>query len=291
MEYKGYYINLDKSKERRQILEKQLSKYNLLSRYDRYPAAAGNVLNVNAPKISPGAVGCYTSHYLLLKSLAQESSSTHIHIIEDDVLLSPLVGSAINWVIESGVIDQWDLIYTDMWLPPFVPQVHELNILFDRCTSRNRAGIVESVKGYTMLNLKDRQFAGSVSYIVNRNSIPKISNLLAEGMQSELTSPIDIFYRKKIWGGEITAACLFPFVTTVDVLQNYQSNISNIDDANRQKSILSSSILRNMYFIESNPEQLMRLVKKHLNGDSQDLRGQIIAKLFQFTTSSQFRSF
>ncbi len=66
MHYAGYYINLDGNLGRRQELERQLAACNLQQNYRRHSASLGNALNLKAPSLRPGAVGCFTSHYLLL---------------------------------------------------------------------------------------------------------------------------------------------------------------------------------------------------------------------------------
>jgi len=78
MLYRGFYINLDQNLERRNYVEKQLAACNLESRYTRFPACVGNALNLKAPRLTAGQIGCFSSHYLLLKS--QVDSPGHIHL-------------------------------------------------------------------------------------------------------------------------------------------------------------------------------------------------------------------
>src|SRR5258708_15667754 len=86
--YRGFYINLDRSPERRGEVEAQLKRFGLEHRYRRFPAADGNVLNVPNPRLTNAEIGCFTSHYLVLKE--NLDSRTHLHIVEDDVVFSTL---------------------------------------------------------------------------------------------------------------------------------------------------------------------------------------------------------
>ena len=67
MNYLGFYINLDRSPQRRIGIVTQLEELQLLSQYSRFPAADGNVLNLKELSLRTGEIGCFTSHYLLLE--------------------------------------------------------------------------------------------------------------------------------------------------------------------------------------------------------------------------------
>ncbi len=177
--YAGYYLNLDRDVDRRRMVESQLAAFHLQAVYQRYPAALGNTLNVQAPKLSPGAVGCFTSHYLLLKSLGD--SPTHVHVVEDDIVFASCTGAVIDAFLKNGGIDNWDMLYTDIWIPVNLDLIRELSTLFSRCTAFDPKSGALSVNQFTLIDLKGRMFASTVSYVVNRRSIRKITDLLAGG--------------------------------------------------------------------------------------------------------------
>jgi GR25 family glycosyltransferase involved in LPS biosynthesis len=283
MHYTGYYINLDRNPERRRELERQLAAYNLQPFYHRHPASPGNALNLRAPRLKPGAVGCFTSHHLLLQSL--KNSATHVHVAEDDIVLGPTTGLVIDSMARNGDLDKWDMLYTDVWVPPDLQYIRELSALYRQCVALNPDGTLKEVQRFTLLNLSRRMFASTVSYVVNKNSLNKIAAILAEAVQGELTMPIDLFYRQQIHQGRISAACVFPFVTSVNIRENLVSNISDTSDGNLQRSILSTTMLRNLFFLHCDPKGLQRLGAEYLRVDTVDARDQIISDILRFSVS------
>ncbi len=98
MKYSGFYINLDRSADRRIALEKQLRQNGLDNHYTRFTASNGNSLNFPHSHLKEGEVGCFTSHYQLLKE--NQHHARPLHIIEDDVLFAPQTGQVLNWAID-----------------------------------------------------------------------------------------------------------------------------------------------------------------------------------------------
>jgi GR25 family glycosyltransferase involved in LPS biosynthesis len=289
MHYTGYYINLDRNSDRKQELERQLAAYNLAPFYKRHPASLGNTLNLRAPSLKPGAVGCFISHHLLLQSL--KNTSTHVHVVEDDVVFGPTTGLVIDSMARNGDLEKWDMLYTEVGVPPDVHHIRELSALYRQCATLNPDGTLKKVERFTLLNLSRRVFASTVSYVVNKNSLNKIAAILAEAVQGELSLPIDLFYRRQIHQGRISAACIFPFVTSVNIRENLVSNITDTSDSNLQRSILSATLLRSLFFLHCDPKALLRLGAEYLQVDSVDARDQVIGDILRFTVSPSCQPF
>lgn len=289
MEYTGYYINLDRNVDRRQELERQLAAYHLLPVYQRQPASLGNALNLKAPTLKPGAVGCFTSHYLLFQAL--KNASTHVHVAEDDAIFSPATGTVIDSLAHNGELDKWDMLYTDVWVPLDVEYIRELSALYRECTTSNPDGTLKTVERFTVLNLRRRVFASTVSYVVNKNSIKKIAAILAEAARGELKLPINLFYRQQIHQGRISAACIFPFVTSVNCRANLLSNITSAADGKMQRSILATTMLRNLFFLQCDPKALLGLSREYLQVKRVDDRDQVIEDILRFGVSREFQVF
>jgi len=289
MEYTGYYINLDRNVDRKQELERQLAAYQLLPRYQRHPASLGNELNLKAPAVKPGAIGCFTSHYRLFQSL--KNTTAHVHVVEDDVIFSPATGMVIDSLARNGELDKWDMVYTDVWVPLEVEYIRELSALYRDCTTLSADGALKTVERFTVLNLRKRVFASTVSYIVNKRSLNKIADLLAEAARGELRLPIDLYYREQIYKGRISAACIFPFITSVNIRENLLSNITDTADGKLQRSILSTTMLRNLFFVQCDPKSLLRLGEEYLQTHRGDHRDQVIADILRFGVSRNYQVF
>ncbi|UUP16292.1 glycosyltransferase family 25 protein [Nitratireductor thuwali] len=86
---KIYYINLDRSPDRRQFMNDQFHAFGLPA--ERIPAVDGEHIDLGShPEsgLSPGEIGCFLSHRAAWKKLV-ESSDPNAIIFEDDAHLSP----------------------------------------------------------------------------------------------------------------------------------------------------------------------------------------------------------
>jgi len=289
MSYRGFYITLDQSIERRNHVEKQLSACNLESRYTRFPACVGNALNLKAPNLKPGQIGCFSSHYLLLKS--QVDSPEHLHITEDDVVFSPVIATILDSLLAKGALVDYDLLYTEVSIPIDRPHIRDLALRFHKNIILNEDGTIKSVKNFSVLPLKDRIFSGTVSYMVNKNSIAKVASILEEAAHTEITMPIDLYFRENIRAGRIKAGCLFPFVTTVDLKLNKSSTVELSPRKNLETSIFASALLRNLFYVHSKPAELLAACQSVLGQAPMNDRDKVLAGICCFGLSANYEQF
>ena len=171
MSYAGFYINLDRSAARRAAVEAQLAKFGLSDRYHRFAAVEGNPAGIINPGIAPGEVGCLLSHLTLLKQ--NVGAGLHVHVMEDDVLLSRHTRPAIETVIASGLIDDYDLLFTETFIPPLARELGRLKALYDRQVASAPG------PGERRLNLAVVEyFHATSSYIANKNAIGRVVAVL-----------------------------------------------------------------------------------------------------------------
>jgi GR25 family glycosyltransferase involved in LPS biosynthesis len=289
MQYTGFYINMDRNEERRGHVEKQLSEYNIKPRYARFPACDGNALNVKAPKISPGNTGCFCSHYQLLRS--QIGAPTHIHVVEDDVVFSPFTAAILDTVLAKGMPGDFDMLYTDVFVPLNFTHLRDLMMRFRKSTTVGADGTVVNVNNFDVISLKDRVFACTSSYVVNRNSIGKLAAVLEEAVQSEIPLPIDLYYRQKTYEGRITAACLFPFITCVDVPLSQASATRPGPGRRLETSQLAATLLRNLFFVHSKPRELLAACESSFANGPMDDRDKVLASISRFALSPDYEVF
>jgi GR25 family glycosyltransferase involved in LPS biosynthesis len=242
MDYAGTYINLDRSPERRAQIEAELARCNL-EHYTRFAAADGNILNLSAPSLAPGVVGCWTSHYLLLKQ--NIGSEKHLHVMEDDIIFAPSVARVISWAIESGCLDRFDILYTDVSIPLLNDAYKIYKAFYDKTVTRDEEGNVRSVQ-FEVIDISKILYAGMTSYLVNKNSIAKLHNLYEAETRSGLSLPIDLFIRSKSHAGALKVGCIFPFVTTFRLESGLNSDINPDED---RRGIVAGGIGRYAFFI------------------------------------------
>ena len=126
---KVFYINLEKRKDRKDHMEKMLSKLNL--DYERFPAICPTIDEIKFGKYKKfydkaceriksfadterqypraiGVFGCYLSHFMIHES--QASHNKPYIIIEDDASISKDTFTKLNKITCSNNFEDWDII-------------------------------------------------------------------------------------------------------------------------------------------------------------------------------------
>lgn len=211
MDWVGRYINLDRSTDRRAEIEGELARFGLSERYARFGGIDGRS-SPEFPDIRDrGALGCTLSHLALIRSHAV--AGNWLHILEDDALLSRFVSVALDAVTSDPSYERYDLVFTSAALLASAPQMAMIRQIFDRNVSTSASGAVESVKYISAVELSDIDFRQTTSYLVSPAAIRKVERLLAEHLTADTFAPIDLLYSRLAQRGELSAACIVPFVT------------------------------------------------------------------------------
>ena len=287
MKYLGFYINLDRSPQRKEEIVTQLEQLQLLSQYSRFPAADGNVLNLEKSFLSAGAIGCFTSHYLLLEN--NFTQTHHLHVIEDHVILSRATNSTLQMLLNSELLNNFDIIFTDISLPFDISAIREYKTLFDSSVEKDGSGRIISVKKYSVMDLKDRFFASTSSFLIHKNSIAKLYHLLHQEMKLGPRRPIDLFIRAKVYEGEIRAACIFPFITSIRLDHIFNSTIS--DRYECRLSVLAMLLMRHSFFIECDWAKCNQLIVDLFTPIKQDMHQTLLSYVFNFVLSDRYKVF
>lgn len=201
-----YYINLASETEKRAQLEKNFSEHNTLNwTLQRFEAIDRAYVRKNqiSGNLSDAEKGCFLSHLQVLKQ--NLASDHHIFIMEDDIVFSSKTAALINRVTNADQLD-WDIIYTDICVPDIGFMMH-LHKLKNECRKNDQLQIID---------LKNHNFASAAAYIINKNSIKKVSALLDS--LPELDIPIDIAYRNLVHSGQLKGFVAFPFLTSLSSL-------------------------------------------------------------------------
>ena len=203
MLYTGLYINLASSLARRKRMEAQFSSLGLADRYQRFEAIRGEGAKEQSETTLPGGqLGCWLSHLAIWRQA--ESKGSHLHVLEDDAALSPLLPR----VLDELQLDEssWDLIFTDVYFhpPPTPEQFAQL------CSAR---GAFLKEKRVSLIDLRQLAFTGTTSYLVNQNCLKRLGELLQGRWQSNQT--IDVVLQQLIRRGELRARVAFPFLSTI----------------------------------------------------------------------------
>src|ERR1051326_3145311 len=102
MSHIGYYINLDRSADRRAAMEAQLAGLDPPAPYHRFAGVDGNPHRFANPHgLNNAQIGTIASHFFLLQ--AQRDAPEHLHVIEDDAVLARRIVAFLEQVIASGM--------------------------------------------------------------------------------------------------------------------------------------------------------------------------------------------
>jgi GR25 family glycosyltransferase involved in LPS biosynthesis len=277
----GYYINLDRSPERRVFMEAQLARLNPAAPYHRFAAADGNPNGFPNPALNDAQIGCFTSHYLLLRQ--HLDGAGHLHVIEDDAVLASGTVRFVEQVIASGMLDELDILFTSTYLPEDFHSFREARGLWKSNVERAEDGTASAVQFVSL-----PYYAATTSYLVNQGSVRLLHDMIGNELERGARVPIDLFIRAAADRGKLRVRSLFPFITSV-LPGEFASTIDLGDDKRRWTSTMD--LLRHSFFVEYDPRATLALADRLLARPDADLQEGLHARIAGFITSDVWRKF
>ena len=274
MGYRGYYINLDRSVTRRQHIEDQLARYNLQTQYERFPAANGNSLGFKNETLTDGEMGCFTSHYLLLKQ--NVDSDQYLHVIEDDVVFFDCTQRLIDTFTTIPALAGYDILFTETLVP--IHQFYAMKQNYDKFMPQ----FAEGKFAFSLIEY----LAGTTSYIIKPSSIRRISNLLEAELGQGTKVPIDLVIYNKAREGKIRVCCIFPFVTSIlfgEVPESMQR------DGRDQSTALAYDLARASFFIGRDLDNLYQYSERISSILERDVHADLLARIQRLALSGKWR--
>lgn len=211
MPVRGFYINLDRSEDRRQQAEIELQKLGSLGQYQRFPAIDGTAVTEWGGVPNRGELGCFLSHLEVIRR--NVGFDGWLHIIEDDVILSRYAAPAIAALTSNPDLDRFDVIFTNVMFeanPWFISALREQ---FDANVVTAPSGDVTSVNTVRVLPFGANGFFTTTSYLVNPKAIERTALLLTQHLESQPFAAVDLVFSKLSRTGNIAVGCTVPFLT------------------------------------------------------------------------------
>jgi GR25 family glycosyltransferase involved in LPS biosynthesis len=286
--FSGRYINLDRSPLRRVRLEQQLRNLGIAHAYARFPAIDGTHAREDPGTISQREYGCFASHAQLLREAG--SFPTHLHVLEDDALLSPEFVPAVAEVIDQGVLEEFDLLFTDLFVSWDPLQMASLERARRKNTRLDPRSGRESLTGVTVFNLHHKGLACTSSYLVARRSIERVAELLDSALVTGPSQPVDLVMRQLVDTGVLKAACLVPFVTSVALEVAAGSTVHGAL-VGAELSRLACTVLRHTLFVRPDWAAIERILTQYFPPEEPSPRGYAIGRIMQFLASGNATSF
>ena len=285
--YHGLYINLDRSTERRAAMEKQLDRLGLSSIYARFPALDGATLNSPRSAIKPGENGCFQSHYRALMSARAKGKC--VHMVEDDALLSENVRPVIEQAIAQNVFDQFDVVFTDIFVPPHLGIVKFLKAAVDELPA-SRPLKLSDLK---VVDLADQNFACTTSFVVGAKSIDRVLALYQQEIALGPRAPLDLFLRSAANARQLRAACLFPFITSFNLDEVAGSTLHARSERSVEPSVVVLAALRYSFFVDRDIAAARRYLDAATTAalTKRDEHRALIGDVLDFIVSDAFKEF
>jgi GR25 family glycosyltransferase involved in LPS biosynthesis len=289
MNYAGYFINLDRSRERRTEIEQQLAALKLDAAYQRFKAADGNTLKLPNPHLKNGEMGCFISHYLLMKKTMEKSEP--LHVIEDDVLLSQQMVPVLDATIAAGELERYDIIFTDTYVPINVDGLRFYKSLYDQNVVRDAQGKISDIR-FSIIDLAGRLFATTSSYLIGPRSLRKLYNIYTKELNAGARVPIDLFIRNKAAEGVIKVGCIFPFITSVRLEHSSATTIDGRADLGRHDrlTVLAGDVARQSFFIEGDWSRCQDYVETYLRLPRDDAHHRLLGDILRFGLTEGYQA-
>lgn len=237
--FRGVYINLDRSADRRRHVERQLARLDLADAYVRLAAVDGRKLKP-VGSLNSGIVGCFRSHVEAL-ALAR-SARCAVHITEDDIVLSRHLAPFIRHSLGAGLLEEYDVIFLDLWVHP-VPE------LIKRYFTAVEMALNHEPFDYTrfsIIDLKGTRIGAAASYLIAPSKLEKVHDLLQAELVRGPTVPVDHHYSQLTDSGALRTAVVAPFLTTIDLKDGAISATGTLPEIEHRLFLL----LRQAFYVE-----------------------------------------
>ena len=242
--YHGLFINLDRSPERRRNMEEQFAACGLEDIYARFPAVDGASVSLPQSTLRPGEIGVFLSHRnALAQAIAKRQS---VHILEDDALLTPHLRTVISDAVTLNVFDRYDLLFTDSVVNCHLGLMKRMKKSFDKVKFPETGTF--RLPNLNLMDLAQVFFASFQSYVVGAKSLEKVLALYDAEIANGPKIPVDIFIQQQVLGRRLTAACVFPFITSGRMEDVVASTIADPGERARP-SIMVMAVLRYLFFV------------------------------------------
>jgi GR25 family glycosyltransferase involved in LPS biosynthesis len=282
----GFYINLDRSIDRRHAIETQIEALGIGHVYKRFPAVDGSKL-APAGRMKPGEVGIFRSHHDVLARARK--GGKFIHVLEDDSLLSEFMLPAIGLALGRGMFDRFDVIFTDIGGVDDFRIVRDLKQRYDEIIPfRGEQTFYDKLQ---LIDLARFNFAAMSSYVVSPAGADKLLAIYGKEAKRGLNMPVDLVVRREVREGRLRAACFFPFLTSI----NLGGIAATTSGRTVHDSFLMMALLRYSFFVDRDLDgpagKALAEVMARAKPGAGDRHHEFIMTIMSYVLSKEFRPF
>ena len=237
--FRGIYINLDRSTDRRRNIERQLTRLDLADAYVRLPAVDGRKLKP-VGVLNPGIVGCFRSHVDAL-DLAK-SARCAVHIAVDDIVLSRHFAPFIRHGLGVGLFEDYDVVFLDLWVHPVPDLIKRYFVAVEMALNHRPLDYAR----FAVIDLKSTRIGAAASYVIASSNLEKVHDLLQAELARGPTVPVDHHYSQLTDSGALRTAVVAPFLTTIDLKDGAVSATGTLTEIEHRLFLL----LRQAFYVD-----------------------------------------
>ncbi|HDR9583954.1 TPA: glycosyltransferase family 25 protein [Burkholderia stabilis] len=226
MKLDGYYINLDRSHERRQSIDAQLERLSLTHVFARFPAVDGAAETEQIFE-SAGARSVWACRRSHEQVIAQSAPDTITIVLEDDVEFSEGFARIVTEPVMRGFVAEnpsVDMVFLDCC--PYVASMPQLLAEAERHLPGRRQSPASAERNHepasvSILDARDRYAYCAAAYVVTPRGKERLTALFRASAHADRT-PIDSLFLGWIASGEINARIFVPFLVSppLDVFES-----------------------------------------------------------------------
>ena len=274
--YRGIFINLDRSVDRRTRMEARLRECNLQARYSRFPAVDAQTIAGVMDITKAGDLACFRSHYFALADAIQFRQT--IYIMEDDAAFVPQLEQTICSLDVDGRLNPFDIVFTDTAVSLSVANLRKYQQLFDAYQRSQKPEL-------SLLEFNEMYRWGTSSYLVPAPAIEKVLSVLRAGLDAGNQLPFDLFIRNQAQQGRLRLGCLFPFMTGVAPDDVLNTTIPGRSDAHT-KTVEIVSLLNYSFFLGRDFTKIPNALLQRLRAND-DEQQRLIGAVLGFVVCSE----
>jgi GR25 family glycosyltransferase involved in LPS biosynthesis len=214
MNYEVFYINMDRSEERRFRMERELNEAGLTENVYRQ---AGIIADKNLKsEISISELGAFLAH----QKLISETNSMPRLILEDDTRFPIGFKLKLEEILTTVQDTIWDIIFLGTSIE--YTDLQRVKSLLNFC---NALGNIEEedFNNYQLIPANPWYVYGCFGYIVNHRAVAKLGELLSLEIALNFPRQIDVALQGYIRSEQLTCYVVFPYLAGIEL--NIQSEM------------------------------------------------------------------
>lgn len=260
----GHYINLDRSADRREAMQRRLDALGLTA-VQRFAAVDGRALDVKNRLLGTSETACFMSH---ARVIAQPAGETLRLVLEDDTLLADGLPEALA-SLDAAQFADCHLVFLDCQPYLSLPGLVALYEGLRTWTADRQAGRVGRL---SIFDARGLYRWGANAYLVTPRGQRELPKMLGEALQDGLgpTLPFDLWLAERIGDGRITARVLAPFLAAPALDNHANSTMADRDPQDVPRAFESGT--RALFFVDADLGELEDFMQQELGARRTDDR-------------------